>query len=70
EVLSAPRDKQPEYFWYYKAGFEAANILIARKRYKEAAAIYQKMADSPGPRAAEFSERVKRLRLENFIWED
>jgi tetratricopeptide (TPR) repeat protein len=70
EVLSAPRDKQPEYFWYYKAGFEAANILIDRKRYKEAAAIYQKMADSPGPRAAEFSERVKRLRLENFIWED
>lgn len=70
EVLTAPRDQQPEYFWYYKAGFDAANLLAAKGRLKEAAAIYEKMAATTGPRAEEAKERVKRLRLENFIWED
>lgn len=70
EVLTAPRDQQPEYFWYYKAGFAAAQMLEAQQRWKEAAAIYEKMAAAPGPRANEFKERVKRLRLEKFIWED
>ncbi|MDD5198640.1 MAG: hypothetical protein PHC88_02470 [Terrimicrobiaceae bacterium] len=70
EVLVAPRDRQPEYFWYYKAGFAAAQLLINRERLKEAAAIYEKMAAVPGPRAGEAKERVKHLRLENFIWED
>lgn len=70
EVLTAPRDSQPEYFWYYKAGSDAAQILESAKRYKEAAAIYEKMAAAPGPRADEFKERLKRLRLVNFIWEN
>ena len=70
EVLSAPRDKQPEYFWYYRAGFEAANLLDSHKRFAEEAAIFEKMAAAPGPRAEEAKERVKRLRLGNFIWED
>jgi predicted negative regulator of RcsB-dependent stress response len=69
-VLTAPRDKQPEYFWYYKAGFEAAKLLSDHNRLKEAAAIYDKMAAAPGPRADDAKQRVKRLRLENFIWED
>lgn len=69
-VLTAPRDKQPEYFWYYKAGFEAAKLLADHNRLKEAAAIYDKMAAVPGPRANDAKQRVKRLRLENFIWED
>ncbi|MGH8048577.1 MAG: tetratricopeptide repeat protein [Chthoniobacterales bacterium] len=70
EVLTAPRDRQPEYFWYYKAGFDAAQLLDAGKRYKEEAAIYEKMAGAPGPRADEFKDRLKRLRLENFIWKN
>ncbi len=70
EVLTAPRDRQPEYFWYYKAGFAAAQLLDSKKRYKEEAAIYEKLAAVPGPRADEAREKVKRLRLENFIWED
>ncbi len=70
EVLATPRDRQPEYFWYYKAGFAAANLLDDHDRLKEEAAIYEKMAAVPGPRAAEAAERVKRLRLENFIWEN
>jgi predicted negative regulator of RcsB-dependent stress response len=70
EVLTAPRDAQPEFFWYYKAGFDAAQLLVKAKRYKEAAAIYEKMAAAPGPRAAEFKDLLNRLRLENFIWEN
>ncbi len=70
EALTAPRDRQPEYFWYYKAGFEAANLLYKLDRFQEAAAIYEKMAAAPGPRAAEAKERVKSLRLQKFIWED
>lgn len=70
EALTAPRDRQPEFFWYYKAGFAAAELLIKQDRLKEAVAIYEKMAASPGPLANEAKEKVKRLRLENFIWED
>ncbi|HEY8899653.1 MAG TPA: tetratricopeptide repeat protein [Chthoniobacterales bacterium] len=70
EVLTAPRDRQAEYFWYYKAGFAAAQLLLKQGRTKEAVAIYEKMAAVPGPQAAEAKEKVKRLRLENFIWED
>jgi len=69
-VLSAPRDAQPEYFWYYKAGFDAAHLLESRNQLKEAIAIYEKMAASEGPRSGEARDRVKRLRLENFIWEN
>jgi tetratricopeptide (TPR) repeat protein len=70
EALTAPRDRQPEFFWYYKAGFAAAQLLIKQERLKEAVAILEKMAAVPGPRAEEAKEQVKHLRLENFIWED
>ncbi len=69
EVLNAPRDGEPEYFWYYKAGFDAARLLEERNQLKEAGAIYEKMAATEGPRSEEAAERVKRLRLENFIWD-
>ncbi len=70
EVLNAPRDGEPEYFWYYKAGFDAARLLEERDQLKEAGAIYEKMAASEGPRSQEAADRVKRLRLENFIWDN
>ncbi|MGC1479682.1 MAG: tetratricopeptide repeat protein [Chthoniobacterales bacterium] len=70
EVLNAPRDTEPEFFWYYKAGFDAARLLIERDQLKEASAIFEKMAATEGPRSAEAAERVKALRLENFIWEN
>lgn len=69
EVLEAPRDTEPEYFWYYKAGFDAARLLIERDQLKEAGAIFEKMAATKGPRSAEAADRVKALRLENFIWD-
>lgn len=70
EVLNAPRDSQPEYFWYYTAGFDAGRMLGERNRFKEEAAVYEKMAKVDGPRSEEAAEKVKLLRLKNFIWED
>jgi tetratricopeptide (TPR) repeat protein len=70
EVLNAPRDGEPEYFWYYKAGFDAARLLEERDQLREASAIYEKMAATEGPRSEEAAERVKHLRLENFIWDN
>jgi TolA-binding protein/thioredoxin-like negative regulator of GroEL len=61
---------EPEYFWYYKSGFEAGQILEDRKLYKEAIAVYEKISAVDGPRAGEATERIKKLRLANFIWED
>ncbi len=69
-VLDAPRDTQPEYFWYYRAGSDIGQLLESRGQLREAIAIYEKMAAAEGPRSDEFAQRVKRLRLENFIWEN
>jgi tetratricopeptide (TPR) repeat protein len=60
----------PEYFWFYKAGFDAGRLLESQRLWKEAIAVYKKMASIDGPRAEEARDQVNRLRLENFIWED
>jgi tetratricopeptide (TPR) repeat protein len=60
----------PEYFWFYKAGFDAGRLLESQKLWKEAIAVYEKMSTVDGPRAEEARDRVNRLRLENFIWEN
>ncbi len=70
EVLEAPRDTEPEFFWYYKAGFDAARLLIERNQLKEAGAIFEKMAATEGPLSEEAADRLKALRLENFIWDN
>jgi hypothetical protein len=72
-IAEGPRDPkggEPEYFWYYKAGFEAGKMLEDRKLWKEAIAVYEKISAVDGPRAGEAAERIKKLRLANFIWED
>ena len=60
----------PEYFWFYKAGFDAGRLLESQKLWKEAIAVYEKIGRADGPRAEEARDRVNRLRLENFIWEN
>lgn len=57
-------------FWFYKAGFDAARMLEEDKAWKEAIAVYEKLAGSTGPRSAEAREKANRLRLANFLWED
>ena len=59
-----------ELFWFYKAGFAAALILESRKEWPEAIRVYGLMAAMEGPRALEAKNRIKQIRLENFIWDD
>jgi TolA-binding protein len=61
--------KAPEFFWFYRAGFDAGRLLESQRLWKEAIAVYEKIGSVDGPRAEEARERVNRLRLENFIWD-
>lgn len=70
-VFAKGQDKgEPEYFWYYKAGFSAGELLSSQKLWKEAVAVYEKIGSIEGPRAEEARDRVNKLRLENFIWDN
>jgi tetratricopeptide (TPR) repeat protein len=68
-VFSQGQKGGPEFFWFYRAGFDAGRLLESQRLWKEAIAVYEKIASVEGPRAEEARERVNRLRLENFIWE-
>jgi outer membrane protein assembly factor BamD (BamD/ComL family) len=72
DVLDATpgENVEPEYFWYYKSGFDAARLLESEAEWKPAIAIYEKMSLRPGPRADEAKNRANQLRLEHFIWAD
>lgn len=71
DVLAAPVDAfgTPEYYWFYRAGFDAAESLESDEQWGAAIAIYRKLVQAKGPRSVEAEERIKRLRLEHFIWE-
>jgi len=62
-------DRPPEFFWFYKAGFNAARLLEDQAQWTSAAAIYQKLIAAAGPRSDEANARLNRLRLEHFLWE-
>ncbi|HSH38869.1 MAG TPA: tetratricopeptide repeat protein, partial [Chthoniobacterales bacterium] len=61
--------KPREFFWYYKAGFNAARLLEQQSKWEPAAAIYEKLAFAGGGRSEEAKTRLNRLRLEHFLWE-
>jgi TolA-binding protein len=60
----------PEFFWFYKAGFNAARLLEEQSKWESAAALYQKLANAGGTRSDEAQARLKQLRLEHFLWEE
>ncbi len=62
-------DKRREFFWFYKAGFNAARLLEEKSSWQPAAAIYQKLSFAGGPRSEEAKARLKQLRLEHYLWE-
>jgi TolA-binding protein len=72
EVLEAQArpDRTPEFFWFYKAGFNAARLLEDDAKWTSAAAIYQKLVAAAGPRSDEAKARLNRLRLEHFLWQE
>ena len=68
EGESAPT-RQREFFWFYKAGFNAARLLEEDSKWQPAAAIYEKLAYAGGGRSEEAKGRLNQLRLEHFLWE-
>jgi TolA-binding protein len=66
DVLAAEGDG--DQIWFFRAGFDAAQILEDRRSWSSAAAIYEKLANTRGSRAEEAKTRLTRLRLEHFLW--
>jgi len=60
-------DRPHEFFWFYKAGFNAGQLLEADAKWESAAAVYEKLAAAGGARSDEARERLDRLRLEHFL---
>jgi tetratricopeptide (TPR) repeat protein len=54
--------------WYFRAGFDAAQILEGRRSWNSAVAIYEKLANTGGARSSEAKDRLTKLRLEHFLW--
>jgi tetratricopeptide (TPR) repeat protein len=69
DVLNRTTAEEREFFWFFKAGFDAARIFEQGEKWKSAAGIYQKMAKIEGPRTAEAQGRLRQIRLEHFLWE-
>ena len=67
EEETRPDRPQREFFWYYKAGFNAARLLEDDSKWQPAAVVYQKLASAGGARSEEAKSRLGRLRLEHFL---
>ncbi|MGI8889293.1 MAG: tetratricopeptide repeat protein [Chthoniobacterales bacterium] len=63
-------DRQSEFFWFYKAGFNAAHLLEESKDWKSAVAVYRKLSAVGGSRSDEAKARLTQLRLEHFLWDE
>lgn len=70
DVLKSSDEKKPELFWFYKAGFSAARLLEAERRWDQAINIYEILAAADGPRREEATSRINRIRLENLLWDE
>lgn len=70
EVIKPANTPLTEFFWFYKSGFAAARLLEMEKKWEESIRVYNLMAEIEGPRALEAKNRINKLRLEHFLWED
>lgn len=61
--------QETEYFWFYKAGFEAARLLEERGSHRSAFEVYAQLADTDGNGAKEARRRMNQLQLEHFLWQ-
>jgi outer membrane protein assembly factor BamD (BamD/ComL family) len=69
-VLDLPGSVEAgEYFWLFKAGFDAARILEGKQIWRDTIALYERLGKLGGPRAEEAKTRARQIRLEKFIWE-
>ncbi len=65
-----PQENDAEFFWSYKAGFDAARLLESQKRWHSAIQVYERLSALDGPRSEEAKARIDQLRLEHFLWEN
>jgi len=70
DVLKRRSQSPPELFWFYKAGFSAARLLEAEKRWDQAIKIYELLAATDGPRRQEATSRINKIRLDNLLWDE
>ncbi len=64
---SAPRQ---HWYWYYLSGFSSIHLLEQQGNHIAALAIANALANTSGPRAQDAANLARRIRLENFIWDD
>ena len=69
DILKNSATGPRETFWFAKAGFDAAALVESRQQWKSAVGIYEKMAAIPGPHAEQARQRIRKLRLEHFLWD-
>ncbi|MEO6788144.1 MAG: tetratricopeptide repeat protein, partial [Chthoniobacteraceae bacterium] len=69
DILKNSATGPRETFWFAKAGFDAAALVESRQQWKSAVGIYEKMATIPGPHAEQARQRIRKLRLEHFLWD-
>ena len=69
-ITKSPGDGEPEFLWLYRAGFGLVEILEARNQLTNALNVLSHLDSAGGPRAQEAAERMKMIRLKNFIWDD
>jgi tetratricopeptide (TPR) repeat protein len=71
DVLNPPSGaagQPPDFFWFEKAGYDAAAMLEAKAQWPGAISILEKVAEAGGPRSAEARKSADQLRLEHFVW--
>jgi TolA-binding protein len=66
DVLAAEGGR--DQLWFFRAGFDAAQILEDRRSWSSAASVYERLANTRGARSEEAKIRLTRLRLEHFLW--
>jgi TolA-binding protein len=59
-----------EFFWFYKAGFSAGRLLEDDAKWQSAVAVYRKLVTAGGARSEEAKQRLERVQLEHFLWEE
>jgi len=66
---AALKEQQPDFFWFEKAGYDAAQALEDKSQWPGAISILEKIAQAGGPRSDEARKRADQLRLQHFIWD-
>lgn len=68
EALRQPPAGGQDTIWFARAGFNAAQALQELERWREAAVVYESLAQAGGGLKTEAEARLAQLRLAHFLW--